>query len=105
MTKLMVTAQRLSDGRVVYLGRDRRWMRHDADAWVTDDAGALDAALGWAATQTEVVVEPYRIEVDVIDGLIRHRSARERIRAEGPAAVLRRFGFGREVRVARAAVG
>ncbi len=102
MTKLMVTAQRLVDGRVVYLAEDRSWVSRDRDGWTTDDATALETALAWAATQTEVVVEPYRIEVEVVGGSIRHASARERIRAEGPIAVLARFGP-REVR--RAAVG
>jgi type IV secretory pathway TrbF-like protein len=104
MRKLIVTAQRLSDGRVVYLREDRSWTTVDAEAARGDDAAALEGLLSWAKTQTEVVVEPYTIEVDVIGDSIRHTSARERIRAEGPEAVLARFGFLRAP-VARAAVG
>ncbi len=92
MTQMMVTAQRLVDGRVVYLRADRGWAERDRDGWASDDADQVEAELAWASVQTESVVGAYRIEVDVIDGAIRHRSARERIRAEGPAAVLQRFG-------------
>lgn len=103
MTKLMVTAQRLSDGRVVYLTADRRWIQRDHDAWITDDEAEVEAALAWAAQQTEVVVDPYRIEVDVDGSAIRHRSAREQIRAAGPRGILAKYGPAREA--LRAAVG
>lgn len=105
MPKLIVTAQRLADGRVVYLRRDRTWTQRDFEAWITDDAGALEAELAWAKTQTEVVVDPYRIEVELeADGSVRHLSARERIRAGGPASVLARFGPTRH-ELARVAAG
>lgn len=104
MRKLIVTAQRLSDGRVVYLREDRSWTTVDAEAARGDEAGALEAPMAWARTQTEVVVDPYIIEVDVEGGAIRHMSARERIRAEGPEAVLARFGLLRAP-APRAAVG
>ena len=94
-TKSMLTAQRLADGRVVYLAPDRSWTQCHNDGWLAD-AAEIDAALPSAKAQTEVVVEPYRIEVDVDEtSRIHHRSTRERIRAEGPSAVLRRFGYER----------
>lgn len=94
MTKLtMVTAQRLVDGRVVYLREDGGWTQRDHEGWTSADEAAIEEALAIASTQTEVVVGPYRIEVEVgPGGAITHTSARERIRAEGPAGVLRRFG-------------
>lgn len=104
MPKLIVTAQRLSDGRVVYLRQDRSWTQRDFEAWITDDGAAVDGLVDWAKTQTEVVVDPYRIEVELRGGSVRHLSARERIRAEGPAAVLARFGPVRPA-PARVAVG
>lgn len=104
MPKLIVTAQRLSDGRVVYLRRDRGWTQRDAEAYVSEDAAVIDALVDWAKTQTELVVDPYRVEVEVEAGVVRHVSARERIRAVGPSAVLRRFGPVRS-EPARAAVG
>lgn len=104
MNKLsMVTAQRLVDGRVVYLRADRSWTERDVEAWTSADPAAADELVAWSQTQTEEVVDPYRIEVVVEqDGSIRHLSARERIRAAGPAAVLARFG---PVSSTRAAVG
>jgi hypothetical protein len=104
MRKLIVTAQRLSDGRVVYLREDRSWTTVDAEAARRDDGSALEPILSWAKVQTEVVVEPYSIEVEVVGDTVRHTSARERIRAEGPDAVLARFGLLRTP-VVRAAVG
>ena len=94
MTKLsMVTAQRLVDGRVVYLREDRGWTQRDDEAWTSADDAAIEEALALASRETELVVGPYRIEVEVdASGRIVHTSARERIRAEGPAGVLRRFG-------------
>jgi hypothetical protein len=100
-TKSMLTAQRLADGRVVYLTADRGWTTRDADAWLAE-ASAIDEALPAAAAQTELVVEPYRIEVDVDEaGRPHHKTTRERIRAEGPSAVLRRFGYERSSEPAR----
>jgi hypothetical protein len=90
----IVTAQRLSDGRVVYLGADREWATRDAEAERAEAAAALEPSLQWARGQTEAVVEPYAIEVEVQNDCVRHLSIRERIRAEGPDAVLARLGLG-----------
>lgn len=103
MRQLLVTAQRLSDARVVYLRDDRTWTICDAEA-ARGDSAALEPLLAWAKTQTEVVVDPYTIEVEVVSGAIRHTSARERLRAAGPEAVLARFGY-LERPLRRAAVG
>ena len=89
----MLTAQRLADGRVVYLARDRSWVLDHTRAWM-DEPAVIDAELPAASQQTETIVEPYRIEVRVDEhGAIHHLSTRERIRAEGPSGVLRRFGY------------
>jgi hypothetical protein len=90
MTKRILTANRLIDGRVVYLRADRTWSVRDGDALLSDDG--LDEHLEWAKRQTEEVVEPYVIEVELAGSRIKHLSARERIRAEGPEGVLARFG-------------
>ncbi len=104
MAKLsMVTAQRLVDGRVVYLRADRTWTSRDSEAWMSADVEAAEELVAFGRTQTEEVVDVYRIEVEVDEtGAIWHLSARERIRAAGPAAILARFGL---VPVSRAAVG
>jgi hypothetical protein len=94
-TKSILTAQRLADGRVVYLAADRSWVTEHARAWM-DEASVIDAEIPAASAQTEDIVEPYRIEVQIEDdGRVIHQSTRERIRAEGPHAVLRRFGYER----------
>jgi len=81
----VMTANRLGDGRVVYLG---------CDGW-TDELGAArilqnETDIGTAeATAREAVadrqiVEPYLIEVETECDGIQPRRLREKIRAEGP---------------------
>ena len=89
----IVTANRLSDGGVVYLRSDRRWTASHAEAEVSDDREAADAALGWAKGQERVVCDPYVVDVSIVDGTPMPKSARERIRAEGPRPTLRRLGY------------
>jgi hypothetical protein len=93
MKRSILTAQRLSDGRVVYLAPDRSWVVEDRRAWM-DEPAVIDAEIPAASAQTETIVEPYRIEIEVDErGGVSHLSTRERIRAEGPHGVLRRFGY------------
>lgn len=106
MAHFIVTANRLSDGGVVYLGADRRWTPVHAEAWATEDREAADARLAWAKDQERVVCDPYVVDVDWVDGAPAPKSARERIRAEGPTPTLERLGYVRhERRPLRAAVG
>lgn len=74
MSLKVVTANRLRDGRVVYLA---------ADGWSEDiaDASLLSEEEARAVASPEVV-EPYLIEV--ADGSRRPVRRRERIRAAGP---------------------
>jgi hypothetical protein len=102
----MVTAQRLIDGRVVYLRADRTFTQRDAEALATHDDAQIEAALAWASAQTEIVVEPYAIEVRVrADGTIEHATARERIRAMGEAAICAELGLAFAEPTKRAATG
>ncbi|MGF1469325.1 MAG: DUF2849 domain-containing protein [Sandaracinaceae bacterium] len=107
MTKHVLTANRLLDGRVVYLDPARRWTEDLARAATVASADDLDPALAWARTEeAQVVCDPYLIKVEAEDGQIRALSARERLRAEGPLAVLERFGYAPAApRPARVAVG
>ena len=106
MAHLIVTANRLSDGGVVYLRADRRWTDALAEAWVADGSDDAEATLAWAETQEHAVCDPYLVDVDLVDGVPTPRSARERIRAEGPQPTLRRLGYlTDEQRPRRAAVG
>ena len=82
MTAQVLTANRLSDGEVVFLG-DGHWVEHisAADLFV-GDAGA--PALAAAEAQPTVVVAPYLIDVVPTDGVPVPVAYRERLRAIGP---------------------
>jgi hypothetical protein len=79
-----LTANRLTDGEVVFW-RDGRWVERfaDADLFAPDDPAA-EAAEGHAKAQPTVVVEPYLIDLTQSRGLWAPASYRERIRALGP---------------------
>lgn len=83
----VLTANRLGDGRVVFLASDHAWSTRLADARVADDetqAQALTAA-GEAAQAQCLVVGCYLVPVRVSGaGALSPESFRERIRALGP---------------------
>ncbi len=81
----VITANRLLDGRVVFLA-PHGW---DADVAVADvhaDPLAAEDAMRKAQNSAEAgeVVEPYAIAVTTIDGHVMPTLLRERIRADGP---------------------
>ncbi len=84
-----ITANRLIDGRVVFLTADAAW-DHDIDhATVYPDPAAADAglAIAQASAAAGEIVDPYAIAVSTADGHITPTVLRERIRAEGPTIV------------------
>jgi hypothetical protein len=86
MPQQAYTANRLNDGRVVYLTGDAAWSEWIDDAAVAEDEPDLEilGAQAVAATAACVVVEPYAINV-VSDGkTVVPDRLRERIRAKGP---------------------
>ncbi len=80
---LVVTANRLRDGRVVWLAEGGRWAEHLAEARVflgeASDAGLAEAD---AAERAQLIVGPYLVEVGADTVPLR---ARERLRAAGPS--------------------
>lgn len=82
MSHQYITAWRLHDGAVVYLGTEQRWVLSLNEAEPYEGA-ALDAALSWARGQEGRVVDPYVIPVDTA-GAPSGRRVRESIRAVGP---------------------
>ena len=85
-----VTANRLSDGEVVYLNADNRWVEAFTAADIADGAEAADALLARAMPDDFelAVLEPYLFEV-VEDGSgFKPVSVRETIRAAGPTVRL-----------------
>ncbi|MBU7572923.1 MAG: DUF2849 domain-containing protein [Hydrogenophaga sp.] len=78
----IVTANRLADGRVIYLAADGAPVDRLDAAGRFDDAAA-EAALARAARQPAVFVNPYLVEVEAGRPSGRDRF-RETIRARGP---------------------
>lgn len=86
-TKLSVlTANRLGDGRIVYLDFEGAWNENIAEAAVAnapDEVRALEDRAAYDAAHN-LVVEPYLIEVRDVAGRIEPIRYRERVRAGGP---------------------
>ena len=81
-----ITANRLDDGRVVFLDEVGGWVSTLVEARLLSDGAALEQATAYAKTQHDarIVVEPYAIDVEIVDGLPVPARIRERIRAQGP---------------------
>lgn len=79
----LITANRLSDGRVIYVGRDGDAVAAIADA-ATFDEDQADAALALAAARPDVFVNPYLVEVRDQTPSGRDR-LKETIRSTGPS--------------------
>ena len=83
-----ITANRLTDGRVVYLTPENRWTEN-ADQAVRLDGDATDKALETALRDVLTVVGPYPIEIDAeATGFAPagRKHVRETIRLSGPSA-------------------
>lgn len=97
----IVTANRLTDGRVVFRTAAGRWSETLAAAVLLEDA-AVATALAESAGDVAArrIVEPYAVEVSVTATGPLPRTMRERIRAGGPTAGSETLG---ESHAARAA--
>lgn len=84
-----ITANRLSDGLVVFLTDFDDWSLSFDKAKLLEDGAELDKALAFAKAQTDarIVLEAYAIDVEIIDGKTVPARFRERIRAQGPTVV------------------
>ena len=82
----VMTANRLTDGVVLYLARDDQWVEQLGDARFakTDTAVEQLQAAADAAVQDRLVIGPYLFTVEAFDGGFRPISQREHIRALGP---------------------
>lgn len=78
----IVTANRLSDGRVIYAGVDNQPVEHIDQALVLDDTAA-EVVLADVAGRPDVFVNPYLFEVQNRTPSGRDR-LKERIRSAGP---------------------
>ncbi len=84
----VVTANMLKTGDVVYLGPQEVWVRNIEDAVVahnSDELAELEAA-GQRASDAQLVISVYAMDVDVVEGKARPYTVREIIRAaHGPS--------------------
>lgn len=86
---VVVTANRLADGAVVYLAADRAWTTDLANATVTTSAPAAQELLTAAKGDRLRAVDPYVAPVKVAaDGGVRPGNLRETIRCAGPTIEL-----------------
>ena len=87
MSTQVVTANRLGDGRVVYLGSEDFWVERIEAAEVAAGKDPAAALLSRAEAPAQVtrVVGPYLMDVIVEAGRPRATSNREIIRAQGPS--------------------
>lgn len=79
----VVTANRLTDGIVVYLASDGSWTEEIGRACIAETEGEVAALEAQAAeaVKARVVVAVYPMDVALHDGAVDPLSVRERIRA------------------------
>jgi hypothetical protein len=85
----VVSANRLTDGTVVYLDPQGKWVEHLADAaeFASDGAVELGLAKAAEAVAANLIVDPFAVPVvDEADGR-RATTLRNAIRALGPTVV------------------
>jgi hypothetical protein len=85
---VVVTANRLTDGAVVYRTPHSGWTTELEEAAVVDDAPAAQVLLKGAVADDVGAVGPYVAPVDLTGGRVSPGNLRERIRLDGPTIVL-----------------
>jgi hypothetical protein len=87
MSLQIVTANRLGDGRVVYLDAEDRWSPSLREAALAEGAEAAEALLAKAEQHAReaIVVGPYLIAVHAGESGLEPSRFREVIRALGPS--------------------
>ena len=82
----ILTANRLVDGEVVWLGADHSWVNAIDGAEIAHDAATEEklARAGHAAFLRNEVVDVNLIDIALVDGRGEPQRLRERIRAAGP---------------------
>lgn len=86
----MIIANRLTDGRVVFMTAARDWATDITAGQVADDGAAADALLAQSRQHeaNNCVIDPCLIEVQLVDGVPQPLAYREYIRAFGPSVPL-----------------
>ena len=94
----ILTANRLTDGEVVWYATGNRWSETIDDADIVDDKAGetrLEAA-GQLAYASDEVVDVNLIDIEMKNGAISPTRLRERIRAAGPT---NRTDLGKQARL------
>ena len=86
MKLFVVTATRLRDGAILWLGAGRVWHEQFGHAHAMPEA-EIDAELAFGAQEVAAqrVIGVYRVEVDSMGAALTPATTRERIRATGPS--------------------
>jgi hypothetical protein len=82
----IVSANRLNDGTVVYMGLGGAWMTRIADASRLESAEAVEAALVAARADEalNLIIDAFVVDAIVEAEGVRATTLRDRIRADGP---------------------
>ena len=82
----IITANRLSDGIVLFQDNSGGWVEDFAHAAIYPEAAATKAALALAKEDEarDLIVEPYAVLVELRNGHYAPKALRELIRATGP---------------------
>jgi hypothetical protein len=81
----IVTANRLTDGAVIFLSEDGTWTTIMSEATVAAGPAVAETLLATGERDAAAarVVGPYLVAVDVAEGVVVPTALRERIRASG----------------------
>lgn len=86
MKLFVVTATRLRDGSILWLGHGPVWHERFSEAHAKPEADLdVEIAFGAAEMAAQRVIGVYKVEVEEQDGQITPSTTRERIRATGPS--------------------
>lgn len=85
---VVITANRLIDGAVVYRAPGNLWKERLEDAIVVTEAEEARRLLAEASVNTSQAVDPYVAPVIIDEGAISPGNLRERIRSRGPTIAL-----------------
>ncbi len=81
----VLTANRLLEGDVVYLGRDGQWVSNHQDAVLFNDEIEANNQLAHAKTQPDLFVGPYLANAEMRNGHPTPTHFREEFRTRGPS--------------------
>ncbi|MEO9336720.1 DUF2849 domain-containing protein [Mesorhizobium sp. SB112] len=85
MPQQVITANRLTDGVVVWLGAEERWNAELDRSSIFDEIQAAALVAKLADRDTNIAVDVRAVPVEAVDGQVVPTERRERLRAVGPS--------------------